>query len=295
MRYLFITIFFCQISFGQGFRTFKIEDHKFTIMKFEPSVATLNQIATKLGYEPPKFYTYNNREYGNKDVVTVLVKSFSSEPFAVITTEKTNSLPYNFISEYFKDFDKDKHYRPYTIESQLEDGIKNKALTSDYFSKLFNVDIDKEGLFVDKVNDYLLHFKGGILVKFSPADGFSKWTKSFRLHHSDMIDQFTYAASLYFNGNQYKVIDFINEQCEAFANIPDGFLNPALEKFQHPDGYINFKVFFYTFYSDYMVSLYQFQDYTLGQLEHINNRDYAYLDYVYSFDENGILKTSKER
>ncbi|MCL4280943.1 MAG: hypothetical protein KJZ58_01650 [Flavobacteriales bacterium] len=206
-----------------------------TFEKFELEPMSFNDTVTRLGYHPNQVRSHHNINV--ECIYWVGFKIFTNEIVAIATGADTldPTLLSRFISNY------DARYERYEIEGILDDGVTNGSLSADYLSSVLGIPpVDPNGSIVAPTLGYELVFLDGKLAGYQPSDGLSMWAKSMKESNPKLFASYLIAGRKRWNNDEDRVRIEINAQADAFANIPQGLLNPLIEQYRQSDGTIDF-------------------------------------------------------
>ncbi|WP_320019669.1 hypothetical protein [Labilibaculum manganireducens] len=258
----------------------------------------INSICKQLGFNTDQCYSYFNFDGGDKDIISVIFKVFTDEIVFVWTSDEVELLSAERMSKYLSKFDLKKEFDSYDIESTLNDGVKNKSLTSSFLSDIFNLkDPGLNGTLHVLSIGYDIEFKQGLIHKFYSADGLNKWAKLWKNENKAFYDLYLKAATKYWGDQKEKIINEINIQADAYANAPK---SEYLEYHRTAEGTVNFKMLLVAHYNEPM-TLNEFKEVNHGRYElsnEFNTKDgykrtiYKLNKTLYTFSEKGILINS---
>ncbi|MEX1014186.1 MAG: hypothetical protein WDZ80_03435 [Candidatus Paceibacterota bacterium] len=295
---LFILIFvnsFNSLASIDGLKTFVPENGNYKSVEIDIEPKSIINIIKFLGYNSDQFYTYFDTNKMNSKIVTIVFKAFTDEVICVLTDDTVESLSKREVNNYLSDFNLEDEFDSYTIENTLNNGIKNQSLSKKFISEIFGLPVTNNSLVVGQIG-YELHFNDSVLVDYNSSDGLNKWAKMWKNEHPSTYRDYKKAASKYWN-NESRIINEINIQAEAFANVPGGNQNEYIPLHRSPDGTINFKMLMVAHYNQ-KITLDEFKLINRGRYELANefndNDNYKRTTYrlnktLYTFDEKGNL------
>lgn len=159
---------------------------------------SIRNVVKYLGYNSDQFYTYSNSDAGDTGILLVVFKIFTNQIICIITDESVEKLSAERMEKYLLKFDLKKEFDSYTIESKLNEGIKNKSLTSDFLAKVLNLENpEPNGTLYASSIGYNLEFRQGIIVKFYSSDGLNKWAKQWKVENYELYKSYEDAAKKY--------------------------------------------------------------------------------------------------
>jgi hypothetical protein len=257
-----------------------------------------NNISKFLGFNKEQFYTYS--AYSSKNhIYEIAFKSFTDKIIYVATDGTINSLTQKDIDNYLVNYNLNDDFSSYDVESTLEDGVKNKSLSKEFLSEVFNNEISDSDSFVAVEIGYELHFKNGILYSYNSSDGLNKWAKSWKNEMPERYKKYYNEASRH-QTSETDILKELNAQADAFANTPYGVRNVYIKFHTNDSGIVNYKMLLIAHYNQTM-NLDEFKLINKGRYElsnEFNDQDnYKRTTYrvnkgLYSFDEKGNLINS---
>jgi len=294
-----ILLFFGIKSYASGFKTFVPKEDGYVPVEIKVEKKSINNICKFLGYNSEEFYTYNDFDLKNSKVFIVIFKSFSDKIICVLTEDTVESIEQKDIDNYLVNFNLKDDFDSYDVESTLEDGVKNKSLSKEFLSEVFNNPISDNDSFVAVEIGYELHFKNGVLTSYNPSDGLNKWAKSWKNEMPERYRKYYNEASRY-QTNEMDILKELNAQADAFANTPDGVMNEYIKFHTNNSGIVNYKMLLVAHYNQTM-NIDEFKLINKGRYElsnEFNDQDnYKRTTYrvnkgLYTFDEKGKLINS---
>lgn len=299
-KLLLILLLISTIALGQeGFKVFIPKGDDYVIANIQNKSPTIREICKSLGYNSDQFYTYNNFNIKDSKIFIVIFKVFTDDLICAIPNENVNSITQKDIDNYLTNFNLKDEFDSYDIESTLEDGVKNKSLSKEFISEVFNTTISDNNSFIAVEIGYELHFKNGVLSSYNSTDGLNKWAKSWKNEMPERYRKYYNEASRY-QTNEADILRELNAQADAFANTPNGVRNEYIKFHTNDSGTINYKMLIVAHYNKTM-NLKEFKMINKGRYElsnEFNDQDnYKRTTYrvnkgLYTFDENGKLINS---
>jgi len=302
LKLLITIIFFCGInSFASGFKTFIPKEDGYVLkeINIEDNKKTINNICNYLGYNSEQYYMYYDYDLKDNAILFVIFKAFTSDIICILTDESINTLSQKNVDSYLVNYDLSKDFNSYDIENKLKDGVKNKSLSKEFLSDVFNNPISDNDSFVAVEIGYELHFKNGVLTSYNPSDGLNKWAKSWKNEMPERYRKYYNEASRY-QTNETDILKELNAQADAFANTPDGVMNEYIKFHTNNSGIVNYKMLLVAHYNQTM-NIDEFKLINKGRYElsnEFNDQDnYKRTTYrvnkgLYTFDEKGKLINS---
>tara|TARA_R110002051_G_C8628537_1_gene484411 strand:+ start:69 stop:989 length:921 start_codon:yes stop_codon:yes gene_type:complete len=300
LKLLIAILLFCGIkSYASGFKTFVPKEDGYVPVDIKVEKKSINNICKFLGYNSEEFYTYNDFDLKNSKVFIVIFKSFSDKIICVLTEDTVESIEQKDVDNYLINFNLKDDFDSYDVESTLEDGVKNKSLSKEFLSDVFNNPISDNDSFVAVEIGYELHFKNGVLTSYNPSDGLNKWAKSWKNEMPERYRKYYNEASRY-QTNETVILKELNAQADAFANTPDGVMNEYIKFHTNNSGIVNYKMLLVAHYNQTM-NIDEFKLINKGRYElsnEFNDQDnYKRTTYrvnkgLYTFDEKGKLINS---
>ncbi len=292
---IILVVFFSNTSLAQYFVP-KGED--FVEKQINVEKKTIVNVAKFLGYNTEEFYTYSNSE--DNSIWVVAFKSFTDEIIFVALTKKSDVLTKERVREYLKNYEFSKAFGPYEIESTLNDGIKNKSLSSKFLASVLKENNILNGEINANSIGYILTIKNGYLTEFKTSDGLNKWAKEWKEEFPERYLAYKIAAKKYWGENKEKIINEINVQADAYSRTPDCMLNEFIELHKSEEGTINFKMLLVAHYKE-KINLEEFKSINYGRyvlVSDFSNSDekksttYKVNKTLFTFSEKGELINS---
>ena len=297
MRTLFI-IFFWLTTIMSYSKVFVPQNGTFIEKSINVEKQSINNIVSYLGYNSDQFYSYFNFDSEITEITAVIFKVFTSEIICIITDESVEKLDNEMVKKYLSAFDQKKEFDSYDIEKTLNDGIKNKSLSSKFLADVLKVDLpDPNGTMIATKIGYEIEFTKGIISKYYPSDGLNKWAKGWKIQQPDLFQLYERTAAKYRGNDTDKIIQEINIQADAFSRIPDGFQNEYLEFYRTAEGTINFKMILVSHYKE-QITLQEFKEINQGRFqltdefstpEGYKRTTYKLINTLYTFSQDGKL------
>jgi len=203
--------------------------------KLDLESMSFNDTVTRLGYHPDQVRSHHNIEID--DIYWVGFKIFTNEIVAIAAgvDQIHQALLSRFISNY------KARYESYEVEGILDDGVANGSLSAEYLTNVLGLPaVDPNGSIVAPSLGYELVFLDGKLAGYQPSDGLSMWAKSMKENNPKLFASYLLAGRKRWNNDEDRVRVEVNAQADAFANIPQGMLNPLVDQYRQPDGTIDF-------------------------------------------------------
>lgn len=300
LKLLIAILLFCGIkSYASGFKTFVPKEDGYVPVEIKVEKKSINNICKFLGYNSEQFYTYNDFDLKDSKVFIIIFKSFSDKIICVLTEDTVESIEQKDVDNYLVNYNLKDDFDSYDVESTLEDGVKNKSLSKEFLSKVFNNQISENDSFVAVEIDYELHFKNGVLTSYNPSDGLNKWAKSWKNEMPELYREYYNEASRH-QTKETDILKELNTQANAFANTPDGVMNEYIKFHTNDSGIVNYKMLLAAHYNQTM-NIDEFKLINKGRYQlsnEFNDQDnykrstYRVNKGLYTFDEKGKLINS---
>ncbi|MEI6950367.1 hypothetical protein V9K67_24510 [Paraflavisolibacter sp. H34] len=264
----------------------------FAELKDEIKNSSINGIAEHLGYHPDQAHSYFGNFDQNADVKHVIVEIFTKNIVFVLTQTTVTQLNKRQVDHFLRDFELSEVFDSITTRDILQEGIQNKSLKIDFLSRVLSIqDPDPNGLFYIESIGLYLYFFDGFLVSIQSSDGLSHWAKHFKQLNPQFIGQYEHVAKLYWGNNLPKVINEINIQSDALADLPDGMKNHYIHLHETKFGTINFAMLHVCHYNK-EISLRDFREINHGRFQQTGPFEYVVDRFKYEFEEDGTLLNS---
>jgi len=294
---LIILLLTSTISLASNLKPFIPQGDKFVALDIKNKQPSINDICNFLGYNSDQFYTYLDLDIKDSKVFIVVFKVFTDDIICVITEDNINSISKTDVQKFLVNFNLKEELGSYEIESILSNGVKNKSLTKEFLSEIFNHNFksDDETIIAIEIG-YELHFLNGILTKYYTTDGLNKWARMWKNELPSTFRKYLNSAKMY-SDNQIDIINEINVQADAFSKTPYGVLNEYIKFHSNSDGTINYKMLIVAHYNE-VITLSQFKKINIGRYRlttEFNDTDnYKRTTFrvnkgLYTFDEKGKL------
>lgn len=213
--------------------TFIPKNGSFEKLDLEPM--SFNDTVTRLGYHPDQVRSHLNMDV--EGIYWVGFKIFTNQIVAVAASVEhlDQSLVSRFISNY------QARYESYEVEGILDDGVANGSLSAEYLTNVLGLPVvEPNGSIVAPSLGYELVFLDGKLAGYQPSDGLSMWAKSMKESNPKLFASYLLAGRKRWNNDEDRVRAEVNAQADAFAEIPQGLLNPLIDRYMSSDGTIDF-------------------------------------------------------
>lgn len=290
-----ITILFCSTSIMANY--FVKRDGKYILTDWGDISA--NDAAKKMGLDTNMFYFYFGDTKNKSDIDGILFKSFSTEILCVSTNNNVKEIRQQDIDLFLANFDYNKEYSVYDIESDLKEGIEKQNFSISFIADAMNIKYNpasRDTILINERLKYNLYFKNGFLYKYESSDGFNRSAKEMKTQDPDYFEKMTTYAKEYWKDDKVNIINELNTQVEALYSMPDGFRNEHLSDFLIRDNLYNFKMLNVLYYKD-NVTLREFKDVCHGDVQYIDSKEnkgftiyfYIYKSGIYGFSEDGKL------
>jgi hypothetical protein len=297
IRLFIIACLITTLSFASGLKTFVPKDKGYEEVEISDEQKTIKDICNYLGYNSDQFYSYFDTDVKGSKIFMVIFKVFTNDIICVFTEDTVTSIDKTDIAKYLVNYDFNKAFNSYEIESTLSDGVKNKSLTKEFLEGVFKQNNNsKDKPIIALSIGYELHFKNGILTKYNTTDGFNKWSKIWKNELPSTFNEYKKSAEKYWD-NKLKVIEEINTQSDAFSRVPNGVLNEYIKFHTNSDGTVNYKMLLVAHYKE-KITLSEFKEINNGRFSlstEFNDKDgykrttYKVNNGLYTFDGNEIL------
>ena len=213
-------------------KTFIPKDDSFE--RLELDTISFDKTSEHFGYHPDQLRLYS--DYQDFSFVWIGYKIFTDEIIHIAARHE--ALTSEIVERYTVDYS--AKYDSADVEDILDRGIENESLTSEYLSDVLKLGkVDPNGSVVSAFIGYELTFLDGKLIGYSATDGLNKWAKLIKKTNPKLFSSYVIAIRKR-GGTEEMVREEINAQCDAFATIPQGLLNPLIDHYRSTDGTIDF-------------------------------------------------------
>lgn len=252
-----------------------------------PGSGSFNDIAKSLGYNNSQIHTIIT--FDSKNIEAIGLKVFTQEVvFAVSKSNRSISL-FQLNSE-LRNVDWGFEYDSNRIEEILNEAIEEKSLTFEYLSSILSLIPQSDSVYSSNKLNLLLHFKDGILFKYSYIDGFnsaSRWLRN--LNH--LLFNELYAEASRNQDTELDAIFEVNNQCDALQSIPNATQNEFMDLHINSSGVPNFYNLWVAHYTP-NINMEDFVKMNKNRYHKLSNTEVVVEDFKYSFDENGYFESS---
>ncbi|GAA4419250.1 hypothetical protein GCM10023187_53380 [Nibrella viscosa] len=255
---------------------------------------SINGISEHLGYNTNQVQAYYGYPPENPDITAVIFEVFTQNIVFVSTKTHVTQLTRSKVDYFLRDFKLEEFYNSVTTEDILQEGIENRTLSIDYLARVLAIESpDENGVFfVPKIGHYL-YFNEGFLTDFSASDGLNKWAKQLMQINPNLIDSYEKVAKKYWGHESKKIINEVNIQAEAFADLPQAANNKFIPLHEAELGTINFFMLLVCHY-DRGITLPEFKEINHGRYkETLQSTDslieYKLGNFTYRFLASGVL------
>jgi len=260
----------------------------------EVTKESINAITEFLGYNIDQVHTIH--AFDDKDLEVVVVEVFSNKVVYVITDKKVTNLHKKRIDKFLKSVDWGMEYDRFRVEEILDVGIENQSLTSEYLSKVLEIENSKDGmLFVEKLGLYLV-FADGYLIDYQSADGLNKSAKLLKDLNFKLLENYYRETKKYHKNDYDGLMNEINTQADCFTATPDAYSNKFIQSHKSEFGNVNFYNLMVAHYGK-VIDIEEFKEINKGRYtESIgSNSTSLYVgSFEYEFDSEGKIMDIKE-
>jgi hypothetical protein len=299
-RLLLILLLVGPMMFSQeGFKAFIPKGDDFVIADIENKNPSIVDICKSLGYNHDQFYSYNDYEIKDSKVFIIIFKVFTDDIICVIPDDNVGYITQKDIDNYLVNFNLKYEFDSYDIESTLEDGVKNRSLSKEFISEVFNTTISDKNSFTAVEIGYELHFKNDMIISYNSSDGLNKWAKSWKNEFPERYRTY-YNESNSYQTDETDILKELNTQADAFSNTPNGVKNEYIKFHTNDSGTVNYKMLLVAHYNQKM-NLNEFKLINKGRYELSNEfsdqDNYKRTTFrvnkgLYTFNEKGKLINS---
>lgn len=267
----------------------------FRALESTPGNGSFNSVSEHLGYHTDQTKTYLGDHDPSADIYGVILEAFSRNIVAVCTKTTITTLDPKAVRHYLRNADDRELLDSYDVNSRLTAGIANKSLTAEFLGKVLGMkNIEPNGVFyADKLGMYL-HFSGGLLIDFQASDGLNHWAKHWKQVNPNVIEAFKEEAEAYWGNNHTQVLNEINLQSDALADLPQTMKNEYLPLHERSNGLHNYYMLLVCHYGKSM-SLPEFKTINHGRYQQLTEQDedgfqlFRAGRFTYEFAEDGTL------
>jgi hypothetical protein len=299
-KILLILLLVGTMMFSQeGFKAFIPKGDDFVIADIENKNPSMVDICKSLGYNHDQFYSYNDSGIKDSKVFIIIFKVFTDDIICVIPDENVDSITQKDIDNYLVNFNLKYEFDSYDIETTLENGVKNRSLSKEFISEVFNTTISDNNSFTAVEIGYELHFKNDMIISYNSSDGLNKWAKSWKNEFPERYRTY-YNESNSYQTDETGILKELNTQADAFSSTPNGVKNEYIKFHTNDSGTVNYKMLLVAHYNQKM-NLNEFKLINKGRYELSNefsNQDnYKRTTFrvnkgLYTFNEKGKLINS---
>ncbi|TGE06100.1 hypothetical protein [Hymenobacter fodinae] len=260
-----------------------------------PPNASINDLGKHMGYHPDQIHYYFGDNDPDSEIRGIIFELFSRNIIMVGTKKTVTTINKNSLTHFTRHLTERDLINSYSVSSSLNDGIKNKSLSSSFLARVLGMKgVERDGVFYSERLGLYLYFVDGVLTDFQASDGLGKWAKHFKQINSDIIDAFEAEARRYWGSDNKQVMAEINRQADALADIPDAMQNEYLPLHENTDGSYNFHMMLVCHYEQ-PIMLDEFLVINHGRYERVTERElgdtnaYKVGRFVYIFSAEGDL------
>lgn len=267
----------------------------FVELKDEIQNKSIVGISEHLGYHPDQVFSYIGP---SDDIHAIVFEIFTTNILFVSTKDTVTKLSTREIDNYVKKFLGNNEYNSFTVNSILEEGIKNRSLRVEFLARVADIkNASPDGIFfVEKFGLYF-YFVDGYLTDISSSDGLNEWAKHFKEINPKLIADYEKVAKKFWGDDIGKVIKEVNAQADALAETPDAVRNEFVPLHCTPFGTTNYVMLLVCHYN-YPMNVSRFKEINKGRYVEMvtelqddltNVRKYSLDRFLYEFDESGEL------
>ena len=253
---------------------------------------SINGMAKHLDYNQDQFYAYFGDFDQTYPVQHVIVEIFTKNIIYVLTGPTVLSVTKNQVDFFLRDFNLTEIFDSISTRDILVEGIKNKTLRIEFLSRVLDIkNPELNGIFnADSIGLYL-YFNDGFLTDFQSSDGLNEWAKQWKSINPEFISRYESLARHYLGNDTRKIINEINLQAEAYANIPDAMRNQFIHLHEGEFDTINFYMLMVCHYK-HNIKLDEFQELNHGRFTELTSlksdvKKYSLGNFTYEFAVNG--------
>lgn len=269
---------------------YKIQAGNLIELDESPGGGSINDIIRSLGYELNQVHTIMT--FDSKEISNIGVKALSKKPVFVLTNDGVSNLKVSTLKRELSNIDWGFEYESTEVQSILAEGIENANLTLDFLSDAVKLDKKSENIYKAVNFGLLLHFANGKLIRFSSSDGLSAESKWLKNINPNLFNSML-AEAKQFQESEMDALNEVDKQCIALRSIPEATNNPFISKHLNHHGN-------YSFYNlnaaHYLpkLTIEEFLKINKGRYIKLSDSQIKVYDFIYSFDENGMLIESWE-
>lgn len=204
---------------------------------FDSTGMSINDVIVQLGYHRHQVDVFSNSEKSSSQILAVACKLFTNQ--VIFVCQRGGRCPSMAV---VKDYIANYHpIRVSDIKPKLEDAIAAKSLTQEFLSEVLMLpSTASDSTVVSERLGYTLVFTERMLTDFFSTDGLSKWAKTLRDANPEFFQKYVKAARTKWPDDDLMTLHEVNEQANAWANIPQAGFNSHVPEFVRPDGTIDF-------------------------------------------------------
>lgn len=260
----------------------------------EVTKESINAVTEYLGYNIDQVHTIH--AFDEKDLEVVVVEIFSKNIVFVLTDKKVTDLDKRRMDRFLRSVDWAMEYDSFTVEEILDSGIENHSLTSEYLSKILEIDNSEDGmLFVEKLGLYLV-FADGYLIDYQSSDGLNKSAKLLKELNFKLLESYYKEAQKYHKDDYEGLMNEVNTQADCFTATPHTYSNEFIQFHKSEFGNVNFYNLMIAHY-DKVVNINEFKEINKGRYTEsigTNSTNLFMGKFEYEFDSKGQIKNVKE-
>lgn len=259
-----------------------------------PASASFNEIGEYFGYHPNQLHFYLGNYDTGDDIYGVGYEYLTEKIVFVSTKSHVHELSASKVREYTSGFDPETEYDNPSVTEQLKEAIRNRSFSNKFASGIFNLPIGEDSITDVPLIGMYLYFNNGVLTDFQSSDGFNEWAKELRQLNPQWMKAFERVAQKYWGNDVPHIVQELNLQASAYADLHNGLKNQFLPLHEAEGGTYNFKMLLVTHYS-LPLSLDQFKTINHGRYRQVNDKNetglqkFTFGKFLYEFDVDGLL------
>lgn len=253
-----------------------------------PGNGSINSIVDSLGYDRNLVHIVHIFDSNKIDCIGVkLFSDDKTNKILFVVAKNKCKLNLSDVYNQMKKVDWEFEYSALNVADFLDSGIENNNLSREYLQEFVELTMISEDTYECQKFGLLLRFENDILMAYSSANWDNEASRWLKEINPELFNNMFLEAKK-FHENEWDAMSEVNIQCDSILNTPAGFQNEFLLKHRKSTGNINFYNLLAVHYK-HECYLDDFLFVNKGRYKEHSLNIYLCGDYLFSFDDNGIL------
>lgn len=226
----------------------------------------------------------------DSDKITCLgFKTLSKKLVFILTESPEIKISYSDVQKEINQINWGYEYSSLNINDILEEGINLENFSLDFLKSVIHLKEDGKNTYKSDQLGLFLQFDDGILKAFTSTGWDNSATKWLNNLNPTMIKEMTDEAKQY-HQNDIDTMQEVNNQAKSLLGIPNAISNEYIPFHTKKNGNVNFYNLLITHYTkDCNIDDFLFMN--KGRLSEINDNSIVVGNFIYRFNQNGVLES----